>query len=142
MQARLLLDSVRRRQKVPAQNCSEAKNTASNTQSLRWEWCMTPILFPSAFSVFAAVFEITSLKKSGNLASKSARLDLFCGKNQNSFSEFLELLSKFVRSVKPSITEFTHTQNRSIPRSTSLSTKIAHSRWKTTSPCELPLTTT
>jgi len=59
------------------------KNTASNTQSLRWEWRMTPVLFSRAFGVLAAVLEITKLKKSGNLAPKSARLDLFCGKNQD-----------------------------------------------------------
>ena len=41
-------------------------------------------------------------------------------------------------SVKPSITQFIHTQNRSIPKSTSLYTKIAHRRWKTTSPCDPP----
>jgi len=138
MQARSLSDSVKWRQKVPAKNCSAAKNTAFNTQSLRWEWRMTRILFRSAFGVFAAVLHITSLKKICKLAPKSARLDLLCDKNQGFPRECLDLLPKFASSAKPLITEFTHTKNHSIPRSTSLSTKIAHPRWKTTSPCDTP----
>jgi len=56
MQARSLLGSVKWRQKVPAKNCSAAKDTASNTKSLRRERRMTPILLPRASDVFAAVF--------------------------------------------------------------------------------------
>ena len=64
------------------------------------------------------------------MAPKSAPLVLFCGKNQNFPRKILELLPNFAKRVKPSITEFTHTKNHSIFRSTSLSMKIAHPRWK------------
>ena len=126
MQARSLLDSVKWRQKVPAKNGSAAKNTASNTQSLRREWRMTPILCPSAFGGCAAALQIPGLQKIGKLAPKSARLDLFCGKTPDIPANSGKPLPNFARSVKPLITEFTHTKNQSIPSSTTLSMKIAH----------------
>ena len=71
---------------MPANNCSAAKNTASNTQSLRWEWRMTPMLLPSAFGVF-----------------------LFCGKIRGFFAHFCSHFQNLRGASSPQV-QNSHTQ--------------------------------
>ena len=55
---------------------------------------MAPIFLPSAFGVVAAVLKITILQKFGSIVQKSARLDMFCCKNQDFPREFPQKFKK------------------------------------------------
>jgi len=99
--------------KVPAKNCSAAKDTASNKQSLRWEWCMTPILLPSAFGVFAAGLQITNLKTIGRLAPKGTRLDCILRQKSGIFPRIFTSASKICKK-RQALNYRIHTHKKSL----------------------------
>jgi len=112
MQARSLLDSVKWHQKLPAKTYSTAKTLHSTHE------------VSDGIGAWLQFF----------LAPKKCPPWLIMRQNQGFSRDFSKPLPKFASCVKPSITEFTHTKNHCIPRSTWMSMKIAHPRLKTISP--------